>query len=516
MTIIHRVAAIVLQYPDRPALEIDSTQWSYRELWRAAGEIARVIESREGTRRTPVAIFASRSFVTYVGILGILRSGRPYLPINLKFPVSRTSRMLDLAQSGTAIVSEEFEEYVRKMLDDHATQLSLIDVEILAPLCEEAGAGDEASDSMERSMLFEEHSTEAYFLFTSGTTGEPKGIPVTHANLEAYIEFIRGEYDLGPDDRISQAFDTTFDPSVHDMFVCWSAGACLCPLSPNDLLLPNRFINRKKLTVWSSVPSIALRMKQVRMLKPNSLPTLRYTLFTGEGLPDHVAESWSQAAPNSVIVNGYGPTEITINISRHEWKASSSPALAVNGIVPIGKIFSTHRFRIVDEHLHPLKWGARGELLVSGPQVTNGYLKDADRTKHSFVKIEGEVGIWYRTGDLVNELEDGTLQYLGRIDHQVQIRGYRVEIAEVESFLRSMDAVTETVVLPLQDSTGMVHGLHAFLLSSAGTTLQGEALHLCREHLPEYMVPTRFTVLAQFPITPSGKIDRKQLLVMEK
>lgn len=251
------------------------------------------------------------------------------------------------------------------------------------------------------------------------------------------------------------------------------------------------------------------------MLKPNSFPLLRYSIFSGEGLPDHIAASWKAAAPRSRIVNYYGPTEVTINITEHEWEAETSPVIAVNGIAPIGKVFPTHRYRIVNEQLHTLQRGEKGELLVAGPQVTIGYLNNPERTALNYTNIDGEEGVWYRTGDLVRELDDGTLQFFGRIDHQVQIRGFRVEIGEVESLLRHVEGVTEAIVLPLEDSDGMVYGLHAFLLAAAADTLKDAALRLCRDRLPEYMVPTRLTVLAQFPTTTSGKIDRKQLLALE-
>ncbi len=523
INVIDRIRLSVEKYPDRPALEIGSQQWSYAELWTSAGKIAEAVEKGEVRGNGPVALFAARSFATYAGLLGILLSGRAYLPMNLKFPASRAVRMMQLAGSEILVLSEEFKGYFQSValdMEDHC---------LIVTIADEAGqehirfhsdyrkqnAGVEVSQTNVHPASPENFSEIAYLLFTSGTTGEPKGIPVSHGNLDAYLEYITAHYDIGPKDRCSQAFDTTFDLSVHDIFVCWTAGACLCPLKEDDLLLPNHFITAKQLTIWFSVPSIALRMKQVRMLKPDTFPLLRYSFFCGEALPNHLADDWGNAAPHSHVVNLYGPTEATISISEHEWDREKSPALTANGVVPIGKVFPTHRYNVVDKDFHSIPRGEEGELLVSGPQVTSGYLNSPEKTAENYIQLPQDDSVWYRTGDRVIELEDGTLQFLGRLDHQIQIRGFRVEAAEVESTIRNVEGVIEAVVLPNEENDGVVNGLRGFILINDGEGLPERVLKYCREKLPDYMVPTRVIILDTFPINANGKIDRKLLAAME-
>ena len=524
-SVLHRVMVSVERYPDRTALEIGERECTYSELWSVAGTIAEGISQTKGKKNTPVALFASRSFATYAGILGILLAGRAYLPMNLRFPISRAVRMLQLSGCDTVLISDEFKEYFRRIdvnvpdrfqviqvKDNGGTPVSEMRISMHKTL---AAPGEKLSTGDRLPSLPRSFSETAYLLFTSGTTGEPKGIPVGHTNLNAYLDYISTIYDIGPNDRCSQAFDTTFDPSVHDIFVCFSAGSCLCPLSINDLLLPNHFITKKRLTVWYSVPSIALRMKQVRMLKPASFPLLRYSFFSGEALPDHLAADWKKAANRSKIVNYYGPTEVTINITEYEWIGEESSALAVNGVVPIGKVYPTHRYAVVGDSLEEVQRGKSGELLVSGPQVTSGYLNRPEKTAENYIRMADDDVIWYRTGDRVIELEDGTLQFLGRIDHQIQIRGFRVEATEVESVLRRVPGVVEAIVLPIEENGGVVSGLHAFLLSHDDGELREEAMRYCLDQMPEYMVPKRFTILDKYPVTVNGKIDRKQLSKME-
>lgn len=512
VSVVERIALSVERFPHRPALELGEQQWSYSELWNAAASIATAINNADRSSNSPVVLFASRSFATYAGILGILRAGRAYVPMNLKFPVARAQRIIHIVGATTAVVSAEFSDYYQQVNRESGHRMNAI---IVGDGSDKQKYADDAVAGDALILLNDNPAKQAYILFTSGTTGEPKGIPVSHNNLAAYLAYIASVYDIGAEDRCSQAFDTTFDPSVHDIFVCWSSGACLCPLNTDDLLIPNNFIIKKNLTVWYSVPSIPLRMKQVRMLKPGVFPNLRWSFFSGEALPDHIAAAWKMAAPNSKIVNYYGPTEVTINITEHEWDSERSPGLAAHGIVPIGKVYPTHRYLIIDHLGEPVQQGNEGELIVSGAQVTEGYLNSPERTSENYIRRGSEEELWYRTGDRVIELHDGTLQFLGRIDHQIQIRGFRVEAGEVEATIRQVEGVVEAVVLPITDADGMVQGLRAFIVIGNEPNVVQRSLQRCRSVLPEYMVPSQILVLDQFPMNDNGKIDRKKLSIME-
>jgi acyl-coenzyme A synthetase/AMP-(fatty) acid ligase len=252
-------------------------------------------------------------------------------------------------------------------------------------------------------------------------------------------------------------------------------------------------------------------MKQVRMLKAGAFPRLRFSIFAGEALPVTVATEWQLAAPNARVINMYGPTEATIIISAHVWDKENSPVLAAHGIVPIGRPFPSFSYVIRTSTGERCMKGEKGELLVAGPQVCDGYLHDAVRTNESFIRLPlDDQRTWYCTGDIVREIGDGVLQYLGRVDEQVKIRGYRVEPVEIARVIREHPGVIEAVVLPLRDAENLTVGIRAWVLTDSSLRTQ-EVMARCKEHLPDYMVPDRIIKVASFPVNESGKIDRTKL-----
>jgi amino acid adenylation domain-containing protein len=450
-------------------------------------------------------------------MLGSLVSGRPYVPLNKKYPTDRIIHILQKVGCNTAIVSSEFAAKYANLPEKIRNEMSAIGMDLDA---EQRNTVNPTADFNSQDPVVEQKCDIAtgrqnnvshlvYILFTSGTTGEPKAIPISHENLSAYLHDARLTYKVGPGDRCSQAFDTTFDPSVHDIYFTWISGACLCPLTDEELLFPFRYLVDKEITVWYSVPSIAQRMLQFRMLKPASFPKLRYSMFAGEALPKKVATAWQAAAPASAVYNCYGPTEVTITFAKHMWQQETLLSEKENTVVPIGIVHPKHHYKIVDPGLTPVENGEAGELIVAGPQVATGYYDDETRTRESFIR-EGS-RVWYRTGDKVREYADGILQYMGRLDKQVKLRGYRVELAEIERLLQGVDGIRDAIVLPDYDSDDMIKGLLAFVLGQ--DDLQVSVVYgVCREHLPEYMVPSQIVVLEAFPTGISGKVDNNKLL----
>jgi amino acid adenylation domain-containing protein len=350
----------------------------------------------------------------------------------------------------------------------------------------------------------------AYLLFTSGSTGKPKGVMVSQHNGVALMDWFQSHYDLGPEDRFSQNFALTFDPSVSDMFAAWWSGACLCVPLDREKLKADGYILRSRLTVWNSVPSIAIMMQRMNLLKPGRFPTLRYSQFCGEGLPPEIAQAWSEAAPNSVLDNLYGPTETTVFCTIYRWDPARSPAECVRGLVPIGETFPNTRAFVADENYREVPAGTEGELLIAGDQVTLGYLDDPEKTRASYVIPPGKDETYYRSGDLfMRPAEDAPLVFLGRIDHQVKVRGHRVELGEVEAALRDISGATQAVAIGWPRTSGGAQGLIAFV--SIPVDVQ-EMRRRMAERLPDYMVPNEILPLDRFPLNNNGKVDRKALL----
>jgi acyl-coenzyme A synthetase/AMP-(fatty) acid ligase len=283
-----------------------------------------------------------------------------------------------------------------------------------------------------------------------------------------------------------------------------------CP--PREVLLnPDRFIRDHALTVWFSVPSVGLLMQRLGALKGDRYPSLRWSLFCGEPLSVTLAEAWSKAAPASTLENLYGPTELTVACTVYRWDRVRSQAESRDGIVPIGKPLGGMRQKIVDETLREVIAGEPGELVMSGPQRTSGYWRDAEATARAHVSITGDADTYYRTGDRVRRAADGgPLTYIGRVDHQIKILGHRVELGEVESVLRAEPGVDAAVAVGWPVTQTGPGGIAAFV---TGRGLDPVAIRLrVQAKLQSHAVPQTIQVLSAFPQNASGKVDRDALL----
>jgi amino acid adenylation domain-containing protein len=351
----------------------------------------------------------------------------------------------------------------------------------------------------------------AYLLFTSGSTGQPKGVPITHANVVHFLEVNQRRYQLTHEDRLSQTFDQTFDLSIFDCFMAWGSGACLCAMQPIQLLSPFRFVQEKNITVWFSVPSVITLLLKKNLLKPGSLPSLRLSLFCGEALTKDSVEAWQSAAPNSIIENLYGPTELTIACAAYLWHPERSPRECFNGIVPIGQVYENLHHLVVDENLQPVLPGEDGELCVAGVQTFPGYWNDSQKTVLSTFTCPDQNGnklLYYRTGDRVRLVENNYI-YLGRMDRQIKVLGYRVDLGDIEATLRAVPGVIEAVALGWPVNDGSYEGVIAFV---SGNLLNVELLRSkARDCLPAYMVPHTIHILDNMPLNANGKVARNTL-----
>ncbi|MBI3668705.1 MAG: amino acid adenylation domain-containing protein [Acidobacteria bacterium] len=512
----------VERFPSRAALFVDGEQRTYAELHQLANAIASAIQQRQETPWPLAAILAYRSLTAYAGVLGTLEAGKGYVPLNPKFPLERTRKMLDLSGCSVLIVGRESASLLPGLLADFPRRLTVIlpdttdAAELVAgfPDHEFVPAPRMAQGSDVLCPPAVEPGAVAYLLFTSGSTGEPKGVPISNLNVRSYVDYTCNRYEVTQQDRFSQEFDMTFDLSVHDMFVCWERGACLYSVPDKATMLPAKFIRDHELTMWFSVPSVAGVLARTRLLQPGSFPSLRYSLFCGEPLSAKYAQLWQEAAPQSVVENLYGPTEATIAISQYRWDGAKSPEECYNGIVPIGWIFKGQQCRVIDTERNLLPPGELGELCLGGSQVTSGYWNNPQKTQEQLIRLPatGDT-VWYRTGDLVRQREDGCLIYLGRVDQQVKIRGYRVELQEIEGVLRKYCGAEQVVAVPWPVINGTADGVVAFV-SGVATIDSNRVLASCRQTLPDYMVPQKIHVLEEMPWNANGKIDRLKLKQM--
>jgi amino acid adenylation domain-containing protein len=474
-------AASVAEHPDRIALEVGPDRLTYRELSGLAGHIAGRLIAKTGRTPRRVGLLAARDVLTYAGYLAIQRLGATAIPLNPSFPPARNATVARMSEMDVALAGEDAPELPVPVVTPRP-------FEGPPPALPESTAGPDDI---------------AYILFTSGSTGAPKGVRIAHRNVDSYLSHVIPRYEAGPGARFSQFFELTFDPSVYDMFIAWGSGATLVVPARGDLVMPVRFVNRHRITHWNSVPSVISLAHRMKSLKPDSMPSLRWSMFCGEPLTLQQASAWQAAAPGSVLENIYGPTEMTVTCTEYRLPRDNRPQ-PPNGTVPIGAPYPGLEHLVLDD----------GELCLRGPQRFPGYLDPADNIGRFLTEdreiYDGSAELtgahWYRTGDRVS-YHDGHLVHLGRVDHQVKIRGYRVELGEIEAVLRQLDGITDAVVLALpgQDETELV-------AAYTGTPQDEDALLTgLGNRLPPYMMPRTVTAFDTFPLNQNGKIDRRAL-----
>jgi D-alanine--poly(phosphoribitol) ligase subunit 1 len=327
--------------------------------------------------------------------------------------------------------------------------------------------------------------------------------------VTSYLHAIDKIAPIEPGTRCTQLFDLSFDLSLHDIFHTWMSGGCLYVMGNEDMLDPVRFAQRHALQSWFSVPSVVAMARRLNRLSAGILPELRLSLFCGEPLPLSIAEEWAKVAPNSRILNLYGPTEATIAITAEQF-IPSQPDAGRPATVPLGKAFENCAAVVVDELGNP---ASVGELWLGGAQISNGYINNEDENKKKFVNkmLAGhDYDRWYRTGDLVRLDSQYGIVFQGRMDDQVKIQGYRVELLEIEEVLRRVCGSSEAAATPWpMTEAGSAEGIVAFVNATAKT--EREIIAGCRSLLPSYMTPRQIIFVESLPLNANGKVDRNAL-----
>jgi D-alanine--poly(phosphoribitol) ligase subunit 1 len=486
------------RYSSLTALTIDRVVYSYERLFTEALKLAAHIKATASDGA--IGILAQRSLQSYAAVLAALLLGRPYVALNMKFPRERQLHMARSSKCAIFIADDRSEERRREL-----NQAFGFDHPADAP--PHAGSAD-----LDDAELGAPDDRPAYFMFTSGTTGLPKGVVVTRGNLLAYLQGIRLAVPLPVGARCTQLFDLSFDLSVHDLFHTWCSGGSLCVMNERDSADPIGFAKREAITCWFSVPSVVTIAKRMGTLAPGALPELGLTLFCGEPLAASVVKAWLQVAPNTRVFNLYGPTEATIAITTQECTSPEYLAHAPS-VIPLGKPLAGSEVVVVAADGVPAPMGAGGELWLGGPQVADGYIDAVEATSAKFVMRDfpgRRARRWYRTGDIVERSADHGLLFRGRVDDQVKIRGYRIELFEIEEALRQAAGTLDVAVTPWPISeTGAAEGLVGFICGGKADAKQ--VMIDARKLLPDYMAPGRVIEVASLPLNANGKVDRARL-----
>jgi amino acid adenylation domain-containing protein len=488
--------------PDAVAIELDGVTTSYAELLRRSVAIAEALNQSGTPVGACVAVFGTQSTTTYASIIGTWLSGRAYCPLNPNAPEARNRSCL--LQSGATILLAAGESAAASTCVE--TDAKVIDVR-------NARHSSRLSyDEAVRMAAGVQTDQLAYLLFTSGSTGAPKGVPIYHRNLNSFLRAILHgtDWKLTSSDRVLQMFELTFDLSIMSFAAPLAVGATVVLVSAggSGFVGVARTLSRDRVSVALMVPSVLTFLE--RYLDELALPALRLSLFCGEALPERLARAWWRAAPDSRVINVYGPTEATIFLSHYELLRQAREEDSYNGVVGIGTPLPGSEFRIVDEHLVEVADDTKGELVLLGEQLTTGYWFNPEKTSAAFVTLpDGSFG--YRSGDLA--FRRGTqVHYAGRLDNQFKIDGYRVEAGEIEHQARQVEGVRDAALVA-EEKNGRVASLQLFLLVDAED--DADIGSRCREFLktvlPRYMQPHRVHLRRTFPLNFSGKVDRSAL-----
>ncbi len=496
------IAAPAARTPDRIAVTCEGESLSYAELLGAARRLGRRLQELGVGPDVAVGVFAERSLEMVVGLLAILEAGGAYLPLDPAYPADRLAYMVADAAAPVILVQER----LRDKLPPHAAVIVSLDGTAVAAKPEPPLPASAGADNL------------AYVIYTSGSTGRPKGTMNSHRSIVNRLLWMQARYGLTPDDRVLQKTPFSFDVSVWEFFWPLLAGARLVMAIPGGHQDPAYLaaaIATEGITTIHFVPSLLRVFVEAPGIE--ACTSLRQVMASGEALPLDLVRRFHQRL-SAGLHNLYGPTEAAVDVTY--WACEREEG---RGLVPIGRPVANTRILILDREGRPAPLGVPGELHIGGLQLARGYLGRPDLTAERFVP-DPLAGIWgepggrlYRTGDLARTLPDGAVEFLGRIDHQVKLRGLRIELGEIEAALGELPGVKAAVVMARGDGGGETR-LVAYVVSKP-TAEPAPELAGIREtlgrSLPEYMLPAALVVLPAMPLTPSGKVDRKALPVPE-
>jgi amino acid adenylation domain-containing protein len=490
---ISKVKQNIETFSTNQAFVINETGVTYAQFGQLISNIRNLLRSIPYHKNEIIGIVTNNDIETYASIYALWFNGLCFVPINPLFPINRNRAIIEQTSirfvlsskdaTEDIITSNEIQILSTKNLPDSPINLTLPEL------------SDE--DLM-------------YILFTSGSTGVPKGVPINRGNVNGLVSgFFSIGYTLNENDKFLQMFDFTFDISVlcYVLPLCIGASVHTIPLDNIKFFAIYHILQKHQITVAMMVPSV------IAFLRPYfnkiRLPDVKLSLFSGEALYDEIVAEWANCAPNAIIQNYYGPTEATVDCILFNWDKSTRKTKTYNGIVAIGKPFGDTKALILDDDGCVVSGFEKGELCISGNQVTTGYYKLPEKNESSFVTINGFR--YYRTGDLVYRDNDGDLLFCGRIDHQVQIHGYRVELGELEHVSKQIAGNIQVAAIAYERALGNTE-IHLFL-ESCSISIPEVAIYL-QKVLPSYMQPIKIVNLETFPLTSSGKTNRNEFLNM--
>jgi amino acid adenylation domain-containing protein len=496
--------------PEAIAVKDERQELSYRELNARAEQLASVLHKRSIGAERIVGVLAERGVELLSCVLGINKAGGAYLPLDPQWPLRRLSEVLTRSRPALSLVARDFADRLVQALKEisreNQPQWSILEALMQYPV---------ESESEGRALPGFQHPAQmAYVIYTSGSTGTPKGAMIEQRGMLNHLCAKVEELELSAADVVAQTAAQSFDISVWQMLAVLLVGGQLCIYPDEVAHHPARLleaIKRDRVSVLEVVPSLLQALVEEHAKRELEQLPLRWLIATGEALPTEIARRWLQQNPATRLLNAYGPTECSDDVT-HYVVEEVEPGIWES--LPLGRPIGNVRVYVLDRYLEPVPIGVSGEIYIGGIGVGRGYVGEAGLTAQTYLPDPyggGTEGRLYRTGDLGRYRADGIVEYLGRVDHQVKVRGYRIELTEIETVILNQAGVRACVV-QVQRETPAHSLLVAYIVPEEGFPFDAtEAQRALREGLPEYMVPSAVVQLEALPLTSNGKLDRQAL-----
>lgn len=507
-------------YPDQQVVCYKGDNLNYSQLETQADQLAAVLQQQGVERGDRVGIYLDKSPIALVAIFGILKAGAAYIPLDPKAPKQRIKLIIADSQLKAIVSCAQKIDTLSSDAYQHLLELQSIILtdyvsELKVKLPQVCGWNDvltaSVADFVVPSLV---ENDLAYILYTSGSTGIPKGVMVSHRASLTFVNWAYDTFQILPNDRVSNHAPFHFDLSIFDIFTTIKAGATIVLVPPVLSLFPRKmadFIVEEKINIWYSVPSVLMRLVIHGQLERHDFPHLHTILFAGEVFPMKYLKQLMQLWSKPAYFNLYGPTETNVCT----YYPVPNPLPEKMKVLPIGKACANTEVFVLDEKNQIASYGTEGELCVRGSGLTTGYWNLPEKTKQSLVPftLHPSLGseLIYHTGDFVKQNQDGDYLYLGRRDNMIKSHGYRIELGEIETTLYSHSDVQEVAVIPIPDDE-IGNQIKAWVVLNDGKSLQPKTLQgFCAERLPPYMVPHQLELCETLPKTSTGKVDKTLL-----
>jgi D-alanine--poly(phosphoribitol) ligase subunit 1 len=501
MRILNTIQDYSITHSNAIAFISPSNEITYGELWSESERIAGFLVEQHLHAGSPIIIYGHMEPEMVVSFLGSVKAGHPYIPIDSSIPVDRIEKIIE--SSGSKILIN-VSNHTINIETSSIKMISFEEVKTLQPVIIHSRQENWVKDD-----------ENFYIIYTSGSTGNPKGVQISASNLQSFVDWMVKDFPINGQLQFLNQAPFSFDLSVMDLYPALASGGSIFAITKEMIAKPKMLFEALKQSttqVWTSTPSFVQMCLMDPSFNDELLPELNVFLFCGEILPVNIAKSLMDRFPNAKIYNTYGPTEATVAVTSVE---ITPEIIHKYSSLPVGAPKNDTQILLVGEDGNEVPDGEKGEIIIVGPSVSKGYLGQMNLSKKAFITIDGKMA--YKTGD-AGYNENGMLFYKGRMDFQIKLHGYRMELEEIEHHISQSSYVKMAVVLPVLQHEKIEYLIAAIVPSEHGFEKEFQLTSAIKKELanelPAYMIPRKFAYYEDLPITANGKIDRK--LIREK